>query len=89
MCNHGLDEGVERLLALGLGRLDQQALRHQQREIRRRRVEAVVEQPLREIHGGDVQLPRLTLQRDDELVARAARRIRGIEARLLRSRASM
>ena len=49
---HDLDEFVERFLALGFGRLDQQALRHQQREIIRRRVDAVIEQALGEIQRG-------------------------------------
>ena len=49
---HDLDEFVERFLALGFGRLDQQAFRHQQREIIRRRVDAVIEQALGEIERG-------------------------------------
>src|SRR5579872_1615991 len=40
---HGGDEGVERRLAFGLRRLDEQALRHEQWEIGRRRVHAVIE----------------------------------------------
>src|SRR5437588_813955 len=44
-------------------------------------MEAVVEQPLGEVHGGDVELARLALERHDELVARGAARIRNVEAR--------
>src|SRR5262245_24499367 len=84
--NHRFDEGVEFLLGLGLRRLDQQALRHEQREVRRRRVEAVVEQALGEVHGVHAHLFRLTLERDDELVTGAAPRVRGVEARLLQAR---
>ena len=57
--DHRVDEAVERFLALGLGGLDQQALGHQQREVGRRRMEAVVEQALGEIHRGDAELARL------------------------------
>ena len=49
-------EGVERFLAFGLGRLDHQRFRHDQREIDRRRVEAVVQQPLGDVHGADAPL---------------------------------
>jgi hypothetical protein len=47
---HRADERIERLLALGLGGLDQQTLADQQREIRRGRMEAQVEQPLGHVH---------------------------------------
>ena len=55
---HRGDEGVERRLALGLGRLDHQRFRHDQREIVGRRMEAVVEQPLADVeraHAGAVE----------------------------------
>ena len=48
-----LRELVERLARLGLGRLDQQRLVHQQREVDGRRVEVVVEQPLGEVERAD------------------------------------
>ena len=51
-----LGEGVERLARLGLRRLDEQRLVDQQREVDRRRVEAVVEQPLGEVEGADAEL---------------------------------
>src|SRR6185437_12371010 len=56
---HGFDEGIERRLALGFRRLDEQAFGHEQREIGRRCVHAVIEQPLGEIHGRDPELLRL------------------------------
>ena len=46
-----LGERVERLARLGLGRLDQQRLVDEQREVDRRRVEAVVEQALGEVRA--------------------------------------
>ena len=54
-------------------------------KVGRRRVKAVIEQPLGEVHGGDVELARLALERDDELVARAALRVGRIEAGLLQA----
>src|SRR6185436_7537323 len=84
--NHRLDEPVELLLRLGLGRLDQQALRHEQREVSGRRVEAVIEQPLGEVHRVDAELLRLPLERDDELVARTTSRVGGVESCLLQTR---
>ncbi len=45
----------------------------------------MIEQPLGEVHRVDAELLRLPLQRDDELVARAPIRIRGVEARLLQA----
>ena len=53
------DERIERLLALGFGRLDQQALADQQRKIGRRRMKAQVEQPLGHIHGRHAEFLRL------------------------------
>ena len=50
-----LGEGVERLAGLRLRRLHQQRLLHQQREVDRRRVVAVVEQPLGEVERADAQ----------------------------------
>ena len=50
---HDLGEPVERLLGLGLGRLDQQRLVDDQREVHGRRVHAVVEQPLGEVERLD------------------------------------
>ena len=49
-------EGVERLLRLRLGRLDQQRLVDEQREVDRRRVEAVVEQALGEVERLEPEL---------------------------------
>src|SRR6185369_9807055 len=46
---HRVDERIERILALGLRRLDHQRTLHDQRKIDRRRVEAVVEEPLRDV----------------------------------------
>ena len=48
---HRLGERVQRLLRLGLGGLDHQRLGHDQREVDRRRVEAVVHQPLGDVQG--------------------------------------
>ena len=48
-----LGEPVERLLRLGLGRLDQQRLVDDQREVDGRRVDAEVEQPLGEVERLD------------------------------------
>ena len=53
---HRVAERVERLLRLGLGRLDHQRLGHDQREVDRRRVEAVVHQPLRDVERADAVL---------------------------------
>src|SRR6185437_10788818 len=78
---HGLDEGIECRLALGFRRLDEQTLGHEEREIGRRRVHAVIEQPLGEIHGSDPELLRLAPERNDELLGRPAVRIGRIEAR--------
>src|SRR5207244_9921191 len=47
---HGVGELVERLLGLGLGRLDHEGALHHQREVDGGRVEAVVEEAL-----GDVE----------------------------------
>ncbi len=47
----GLGEGVQRRLALRLGRLNHHRLVDDEREIDRRGMEAVVQQPLGEVHG--------------------------------------
>jgi hypothetical protein len=44
-------EGVQRVLALGLGRLDHQRFLDDQREVDGRRMEVVVHQPLGDVHG--------------------------------------
>ena len=51
-----LGEMVQRLLGLGLGRLDQQRLVDDQREVHGRRMHAVVEQPLGEVERPDPEL---------------------------------
>ncbi len=49
-----IGEGIQRVLVLGLGRLDHQRLVDDEREVVRRRVELVVHQPLGDIQGADV-----------------------------------
>ena len=61
-------ERVQRLLRLCLGRLDEQRLVDEQREVHRRRVEAVVEQPLGEVQRADPQLLLHRRARQHELV---------------------
>ena len=81
---HRLDELVQRLLGLGLGRLDHQRLRDDQREVDRRRVEAVVHQPLRDVERGDAVLALEAAGREHELVhAEPLERqlVRALEAR--------
>jgi hypothetical protein len=51
-----LGEGVERLLRLGLRGLHEQRLVDQQREVDRRRVVAVVQEPLGQVQRPDPQL---------------------------------
>ena len=87
------DEGIERRLALGLGRLDHQRLRHDQREIVGRRVEAVVEQALGDVerpHAGtldDAAADELVhvhaVERHREEVAQLDTQIVGVEHRVL------
>ena len=77
--DHRVHEGIELGLAFGLGGLDEEALGDQQREVGRRRVEAVVEQPLGEVHGGDAEGLGLVPEGDDELVAGGPLRIRQFE----------
>ena len=55
-----LGQRLERLEALGLGRLDHERLVHDEREVDRRGVEALLEQPLGHVEGLD---PRSLLQR--------------------------
>src|SRR5690348_3342660 len=64
----GFRERVERLLGLGLGRLDQQRLVDDQREVDRRRVEREVEQALGEIERAQAELLLHRRAREDELV---------------------
>ena len=65
---HRLDELVERLLRLGLGRLDHQRLGDDEREVDRRRVEVVVHQPLGDVERRDPVLALQAARREDELV---------------------
>ena len=51
-----IGERIERLDRFGLGRLDQHPLLDDQREVDRRRVEAVVDQPLGDVEGADAGL---------------------------------
>src|SRR5690349_19890956 len=75
-----VDKSIEVLLGFRLRGFDQEALRHEQREVRRRRMKSVIQQPLRKIHCVDAELPRLPLQRDDEFVTRTTLRIGSIES---------
>ena len=65
---HRLAELVQPLLRLGLGRLDHQRLGDDQREVDRRRVEAVVHQPLGDVERRDAVLLLQRPRREDELV---------------------
>ena len=90
---HRRDEGVERRLALGLGRLDHQRLRHDQRKIVGRRMKAVVEQPLADVeraHAGAVDRAAAdefvhvdAVERHREGVAQLDAQIIGVEHRVL------
>ena len=64
---HRGDEGVEARLPLGLRRLDHQRAGHDQREVDRRRVEAVVHQALADVDRVHAAL-RLLLVGEDDLV---------------------
>src|SRR4051794_8330702 len=64
----GVGEGVERLLRLRLGRLDEQRLVDEQREVDGRRMEAVVEQPLGEIERPEAEVLLHRRAREHELV---------------------
>ena len=90
-----LGEGVERFFALGFGRLDHDRFGHRQREVDRRGVEAVVEQPLGEVHRRDAALGLELRAAGDELVhaaialrhgqevLHAAEQVVGVEHRVL------
>ena len=52
-----LGQGLEGLEALGLGRLDHQRLVDDEREVHRRRVEPLLEQPLGHVQRLDPVLP--------------------------------
>ena len=65
---HRLGKGVQRLLGLGLRRLDHQRFGDDQREIDRRRVESVVHQPLRDVERRDAMLALQTAAREHEFV---------------------
>ena len=64
--DQGVGEGVQRVLVLGLRRLDHQSLMDDEREVVGRRVEAVVHQPLGYVQGADIAAFEATL--GDELV---------------------
>ncbi len=64
---HRLDEVVERLLRLRLGRFDHQRFRHNQREVRGRRVNAEVEQALGNVECLDAE-SLLPIRGEHELV---------------------
>ena len=51
---HRLNEGVQHLLTLGLGGLYHESLGNDEREVDRRRVEAIIHQPLDDVHGVDI-----------------------------------
>jgi 23S rRNA (adenine2503-C2)-methyltransferase len=65
---HRVTEGVEGLLRLGLRRLDHERLGDDEREVDRRRVEAVVHQPLCDIERGAAVLALHRPRREHELV---------------------
>ncbi len=54
---HCVTKTIKFLLGFGFGRLDQQAFRHQQREIRGRRVKSKIQQPLGDVHRRDLKAP--------------------------------
>ena len=72
--DHRVAEPVELGEVLRLGRLDHQRARHRERH--RRRVEAVVDQPLGDVVGGDAGGLRDRAQVEDALVRHDARRAR-------------
>ena len=65
---HRVREGVQRLLRLGLGRLDHQRLGHDEREVDGRRMEVVVHQPLGDVGRRDAVLTLERPSREHELV---------------------
>ena len=74
MCNreHRVRELVERLFRLGLGRLDHERLRDDQREVDRRGMEAVIHQPLRDVERRDAVVALQRPGAQHELVHREA-----------------
>ena len=69
---HRVGEGVERLLALGLRGLDHQRAADHQRKVDRRRVEAVVQQPLGNVQGLDAAVVERAVREDALVQARLA-----------------
>src|SRR6266545_541915 len=65
---HHLREAVERLERLGLGRLDHERLLHDQREVDRGRVDAVIQDRLGDVQRGHPMLPLLAAAAEDDLV---------------------
>ena len=51
--DQGIRKGIQRVLVLGLGRLDHQRLVDDEREVVGRRMEIVIHQPLGDIQGAD------------------------------------
>ncbi len=72
----GFHESVERLLGLGLGRLDHERAADDQGKVHRRRVDAVVDQALGEIEGADAGLGFEVAIGEDDFVQRRCRRRR-------------
>ena len=68
---HRVAEGVERLLALALGRLDHHRLVDDEREVDRRRMIAVIDHPLGDVERAGA-LSLLPLPGEDHLVHAAA-----------------
>ena len=66
---HCVAERVELFLRLGLGRLDHQRARDDQREVNRRRMEAVIHQPLRDVERVHI-VRQLILVAEHDLVQR-------------------
>ena len=75
--DHRVGERVERLAALGLGGLDHERLVDDQREVDRRRVEAVVHQPLGDVQRSDPVLRLLPSWPERRTRACTARRTAG------------
>jgi hypothetical protein len=65
---HRVAEGVERLDRLGLGRLDHERLRDDQREVDRGRVEPVIHEPLGDVERAHAVLAPQRPRRQHELV---------------------
>ena len=77
---HGVDEVVHGFLGFGFRGLDQEALRHQQREVDGGGVLVVVEQALGDVERGDVVVLGLFGEGEDEFVAGAALGLGGLAA---------